>query len=77
MEENIGDNITGESAVVFVKNHETLQLPLEMRWQPKEDITTYELSLCLPFLVRNNIYHFEIDESLPHFRHFKIINHNK
>lgn len=52
-------------------------LPLEMRWQPKEDITTYELAKCLPYLLRYNIMPYEIDKSEPHFRHFKIIDHNR
>lgn len=52
-------------------------LPLEMRWQPKEDITTYELAKCLPYLFRyNGTMPYEIDKSEPHFRHFEIIDHN-
>jgi hypothetical protein len=52
-------------------------LPLEMFWQPKEDITTYELSMCLPYFFRyHGVMPYEVDESLSHFRHFKIINHN-
>lgn len=51
--------------------------PLEMIWQPKEDITTYELAMCIPYLVRSySIMPYEIDKSLPHFRHFVIIDHN-
>lgn len=54
-------------------------LPLEMRWQPKEDITIYELAKCLPYLLRHNstIMPYEIDKSEPHFRHFEIIDHNR
>ena len=51
-------------------------LPLQMIWKPKEDITTYELALCLPYLFRT-IMPFEIDTSLEHFRHFEIINPNE
>jgi len=52
--------------------------PLEMRWQPQEDITTYELAMCLPYLIRQYpVMPYEVDQSLPHFRHFKIIDHNK
>ena len=52
-------------------------LPLEMRWQPKEDITTYELPKCLPYLIRcNPIMPYEIDKTEIHFRHFDIIDHN-
>ena len=53
-------------------------LPLEMRWQPKEDITTYELAKCLPYLLRyNGIMPYEIDKTENHFRHFDIIDHNR
>jgi len=52
-------------------------LPLEMRWKPKEDITTYELAKCLPYLLRYNcIMPYEIDKTEVHFRHFEIIDHN-
>ena len=52
-------------------------LPLEMIWQPKEDITTYELAKCLPYLLRyNGTMPYEIDKSELHFRHFDIIDPN-
>jgi hypothetical protein len=51
--------------------------PIQMSWKPKEDITAYELALCIPYIIRFNIMPFEIDQSLPHFRHFEIINPNK
>ena len=52
-------------------------MPLEMTWQPKEDITAYELSLCMLYLLRlSSVMPSEIDVNLKHFRHFKIINHN-
>ena len=51
--------------------------PLEMIWQPKEDITTYELAMCLPYIFRHHgVMPYEVDKSLSHFRHFKIIDHN-
>ena len=51
--------------------------PLEMIWQPKEDITTYELAMCLPYFFNHRgIMPYEIDTKLPYLRHFKIINHN-
>ena len=52
--------------------------PLEMRWKPKEDITTYELAKCLPYLIRYNaIMPYEIDKTEVHFRHFEIIDLNR
>ena len=53
-------------------------MPLEMRWKPKEDIKAYELAICLPYLFTTcGVMPYEIDQSLPHFRHFEIIDHNK
>jgi hypothetical protein len=50
---------------------------IEMEWQPKEDITTYELALCMPYLVRHNaIMPYEVDTNDKHLRHFKITDHN-
>lgn len=44
-----------------------------MVWNPKEDITTYELALCIPFIERRgNIYEYEIDNTKSFFRHFDI-----
>ena len=53
-------------------------LPLQMEWQPKEDITTYELAMCMPYFFRKHgVMPYEVDTALPHFRHFKISDHNK
>jgi hypothetical protein len=52
-------------------------MPLQMEWQPKEDITTYELALCMHYLVRHNaVMPYEVDLNDKHLRHFKITNHN-
>ena len=54
-----------------------LLMPLQMEWQPKEDITTYELALCMPYLVRHNaVMPYEVDTNDKHLRHFKITDHN-
>jgi hypothetical protein len=51
---------------------------LRMTWQPREDITTYELAMCLPYLLSNRfIMPHEVDENLSHFRHFFIVNPNE
>lgn len=52
-------------------------VPLEMRWRPKEDITVYELALCLPYFFRSSVMPYEVDTTLSYFRHFEIIDHNK
>jgi hypothetical protein len=53
-------------------------LPLEMRFEPKEDITAFELAMCITYINRSHgVMPFEIDISQNHFRHFKIIDHNK
>ena len=52
-------------------------MPLQMEWQPKEDITTYELALCMKYLVRYNaVMPYEVDTNDKHLRHFKITDHN-
>lgn len=55
------------------------ELPLEIEWNPKEDITTYELALCLPILMSiHPIMGWMIgDLNQPHLRHFNITNPNK
>lgn len=65
------------SDLLKVDTGNKFMLPLEMTWQPKEDITTYELAKCLPYLIRcNPIMPYEIDKTEIHFRHFDIIEHN-
>jgi len=71
---------TDVSSSILLNTGTTMKilLPLEMRWQPKEDITTYELAKCLPYLLRvNSIMPYEIDKTENHFRHFEIIDHNR
>ena len=54
-----------------------LLMPLQMEWQPKEDITTYELALCMQYLVRyNTVMPHEVDPNDTHLRHFKITDYN-
>lgn len=50
--------------------------PLIMTWNPKEDITTFELAKCIEY------FHWaplpdQVDLSEPHFRHFEINDPNK
>ena len=40
--------------IISNENVTRFLIPLEMRWQPKEDITAYELAKCLPYLLRNS-----------------------
>lgn len=48
--------------------HEILLFkPRKYEWRPKEDITAYELALCLPYLLGGTL---EKDESIPFHRHF-------
>ena len=77
--ENEALNKTDVSSSIFVNNGTSMKFltPLEMRWKPKEDISTYELAKCLPYLIRYNaVMPYEIDKSEIHFRHFEIIDHN-
>lgn len=71
---------TDVSSITWVNDRTAAKvvLPLEMIWRPKEDITTYELAKCLPYLLRyNEIMPYEIDKTETHFRHFEIIDHNR
>jgi hypothetical protein len=76
---------TPEKEEIFLKDiplktyAQTIQVvqPIQMTWKPKEDITPYELALCIPYIIRFFRMSFEIDQSLPHFRHFEIIDPNK
>ncbi len=53
-------------------------MPLQMEWQPKEDITTYELALCMPYFYRPyGVMPYEVNLNDKHLRHFKITDHNK
>jgi hypothetical protein len=71
------ENGSNESYTVLGTGFKML-LPLQMEWQPKEDITTYELAMCLPYFFRSTgVMPYEVDTELPHFRHFKITDHNK
>jgi hypothetical protein len=66
-----------ELTALGINNTTNIVQPLEMRWQPKEDITTYELAKCLPYLLRQyNTMPYEINKLENHFRHFEIIDHN-
>ena len=70
------EGVSNESYTVLGTGFKML-LPLQMEWQPKEDITTYELAMCLPYFFRTHgVMPYEVDKSLPHFRHFKITDHN-
>jgi hypothetical protein len=71
---------TDVSSSILLNTGTTMKFitPLEMRWKPKEDITTYELAKCLPYLLsHNSIMPYEIDKTENHFRHFEIIDHNR
>lgn len=59
----------------FISTGITFMTPLEMSFEPKEDITAYELAQCMKYFYRQ-VMPYEIDQSLPLFRHFKIIDHN-
>ena len=61
-----------------VPEYKAIILPLKMHWEPKEDITTFELAQCLPYLMRTHgAMPWEVDLNEPHFRHFRVIDHNK
>lgn len=68
-----------ENYLVFTNEsrYTKLILPLILYWEPKEDITTYELAQCMYYLVRaSNVMPYEIDKTLPYMRHFRIVDPN-
>lgn len=54
-------------------NIHKIQQPLSLSWNPKEDITTFELAQALPQLLPYPKPIYEIDETLTYLRHFDII----
>jgi len=60
-------------------NWSSLVLPLQMDFQPKEDITTWELAQCLKHTQRPTLPHEldDVDIENSYLRHFKITNPNK
>jgi hypothetical protein len=51
--------------------------PLQMTWDPIEDITAYELAKCIPFILRSRVVMpSEVDKNAPEMRHFKIVDPN-
>ena len=50
---------------------------LQLKFEPQPDITAYELSLCIPYILSNVLVkEGEINVALPHFRHFQVIETN-
>lgn len=69
---------TSEKTSISNFNSGRLTLPLEMKWKPKEDITTYELAFCMKYLCRNtSVMPYEIDVNAKYLRHFEINDPNK
>lgn len=80
MENAKKDEMTGQS-VDFSQLNITASSkfirPLQMRWKPQEDISIYELSQCIPYLLRiGTIMPTEIDKAKQCFRHFDIYDPN-
>ena len=77
---NIFDITTGRPRVVNSSMKEIgskVVLPVQMKWNPKKDITTYELALCIRYFLVGHVMSHMIDRTEPHFRHFEIIDPNE
>jgi hypothetical protein len=75
--ENSNQEIKSNELYTVLGTGSKMLMPLQMEWQPKEDITTYELALCMQYLVRHNaVMPYEVDTNDKHLRHFKITDHN-
>jgi hypothetical protein len=69
--------LTGSTTYHISESSLKVILPLQMIWEPKDDITTLELAKCLPYLLRKENPIYAVDQNESHFRHFNIIDHNK
>jgi hypothetical protein len=84
MEEN-KDNDNGiavaHNSVLYVNTtvSTSFMTPLNIRWDPKDDITAYELAQCMNYLLHfRSIYSHDITGEKPEvLRHFKITDPNK
>ena len=63
--------------MMAIENTNKMVLPLQLEWVPKEDITTYELAQCMPYLFRSVMPYEISDEDKKGFlRHFRITDNN-
>lgn len=70
-------NISDISSGTITTSKLKFIMPLHMTWKPKEDITTYELAMCLPYLLRHtSVMPYEVNKDEPHMRHFEIHDPN-
>ena len=77
-EEKSIEEIDFSETVISSKGGNLILLPLSMCWEPKEDITAYELALCMPYLTcPSRIMPYEIDVTDSYLRHFVITDTNK
>lgn len=61
-----------------VKYNNKLILPLRMIWKPNEDITTYELAQCIPYIFSTVMpYNISEEDKKGFLRHFEIIDPNE
>lgn len=61
-------NVNSDLVVSFVQ-------PLHMKFVPQENITAYELAMCMQYFYRQ-VMPYEVDKTLPYFRHFNIVDPN-
>lgn len=62
---------------IFSSDEFKLTQPLYMEWNPKEDMTAYELALCLKYLLRRgSVMPCEVNLEDDYLRHFDIIDPN-
>lgn len=63
---------------ITIKSDETVKFArlITLQWNPKVNITTFELAQCIPYLNYSGMPG-ATDLSLPFLRHFNIIDPNK
>lgn len=59
----------------YIDIETVIVIPYRLIWKPKEDITTYELAMCLPYFLGKTLTKND-DLSPSYFRHFIIKDRN-
>ena len=49
----------------------TIRVPLNLIWEPQEDITAYEVAIALPYIIGQKPIYAEDFDALPFKRHLK------
>lgn len=74
----VTNGVLMENIDIFKKGTGKIIQPCSYRWDPKEDITTYELAQAVPYLIGDGLFlpgQYDLSQSF--WRHFKIHDPNQ